>query len=67
MAEKNKGHFAEHGVLIDKANDLEKPMLENVTLLQASASADGKTGFFLSAADSLSVQKEVLSAPPSPA
>lgn len=42
-------------VLIDKANDLEKPMLENVTLLYVSGSADGKTGFFLFAADSLSV------------
>lgn len=28
MKKKNSGHFAEHGVLIDKANDLGKPMLE---------------------------------------
>lgn len=33
-------------VLIDKANELEKPMLENVTLLYASGSADGKTDSF---------------------
>lgn len=55
MTRKNNGHFAEERVLIDKANDLEKPMLENVTLLCVSGSADGKTGFFLFAADSLSV------------
>lgn len=55
MTRKDNGHLAEHRVLIDKANDLEKPMLENVTLLYVSGSADGKTGFFLFAANSLSV------------
>lgn len=57
---KNNGHLAEHRVLIDKTNDLEKPMLENVTLLYVSGSADGKTDFFLFAVDSLSVPEEVL-------
>lgn len=47
MNSKNNGHFAKHKVLIDKANDVEKPMLENVTLLYVSGSTDGKTDFFL--------------------
>lgn len=60
MNKKNSGHFAKHGVVTDKANDLEKPMLENVTLLYVSGSADGKTDFFPLAVDSLSVREEVL-------
>lgn len=60
MNRKSSGHFAKHGVLTDKANDLEKPMLENVTLLYVSGSADGKTDFFLFAVDSLSVWEEAL-------
>lgn len=36
-------------------------MLENVTLLHVSGSADGKTDFFLFAVASLSVQEEILS------
>lgn len=45
MIRKNTGHLAKLRVLIDKASDLEKPMLENVTLLYASGSADGETDF----------------------
>lgn len=60
MSRKNSGHFAKQGVLTDKANDLEKPMLENVTLLYVSGRADGKTDFFLFAVDSLSVWEEAL-------
>lgn len=60
MNRKNSGHFAKRRVLTDKANDLEKPMLENVTLLYVSGSADGKTDFFLFAVDSLSVWEEAL-------
>lgn len=55
MNRKNNSHFAKQRLLIDKTNDLEKPMLENVTLLYVSGSADGKTDFFLFAVDSLSV------------
>lgn len=66
MSRKNNGHFAEHGVLIDKANDLGKPVLE-MSLYYMSLEVQMGSRFFLLAADSLSAQEGFSSAPPSPA
>lgn len=40
------GHFAKRGVLTDKANDLEKPMLENVIYYMCLEVQMGKQIFF---------------------